>query len=249
MADKGYVSAERFDQVQTAAATLTAAVQADQAAVDSARLDLAYCSIRSPLHGFTGDLKADPGNLIKANADIAMVTINRVQPVLVAFSLPEASLPEVRRVMATHPPPVRASVPGSEDDPHTGTLAFLDNTVDPTTGTILLKAAFANEDTELWPGQFVNVALVLGSLPDAVVVPAQAVQTGQKGQYVYVVGEKSTVEYREVASTIITGADAVISTGLHAGDRVVIDGQLRLAPGAGVKIADSGRPEGKGEQQ
>ncbi|MCK9296573.1 MAG: efflux RND transporter periplasmic adaptor subunit [Desulfobulbaceae bacterium] len=249
VAQKGYVSEEQYDQVRTSAATLEAAILADRAAVESARLDLAYCTIRSPLDGFAGDLKADRGNLIKANADTFMVTINQVRPVNVSFALPERSLPEVKRYMQASPLPVRAAIPGEEGKSLTGKLAFVDNTVDPTTGTILLKATYANEDGRLWPGQFVNVVLELTSQPDVVVIPGQAVQTGQKGQYVYLVREDLTVAYRDVVTGLSADDEVVISQGLQPGDKVVTDGQLRLAPGTSVKIAGSSRQESGKESQ
>jgi len=249
VAQKGYVSEEQYDQVRTSAATLEAAILADRAAVESARLDLAYCTIRSPLAGFVGDLKADRGNLIKANADTHMVTIKQVRPVNVSFALPERNLPEVKRYMHGRSLRVKAAIPGEEGEPLAGTLTFVDNTVDPATGTILLKAAFANEDGRLWPGQFVNVVLELTSQPDVVVVPGQAVQTGQKGQYVYLVKEDLTVEYRGVVTGLTADDEVVIGQGLQAGDKVVTDGQLRLAPGAPVKIVDSNRPESGRESQ
>ncbi|HBI14083.1 MAG TPA: efflux RND transporter periplasmic adaptor subunit [Desulfobulbaceae bacterium] len=248
VAGKGYVSAERADEVRTSAATVEATVLADKAEVASARLELDYCSIRSPLDGFTGSLQADQGNVIKANADTDIVTINQVRPALVAFAVPEHNLPVVQRARAEGPLPVRALIPGAEDEPLAGLLSFLDNTVDPATGTILLKAAFPNKDNKLWPGQYVNVVLELGDLPDAVVVPDQAVQTGQKGQYVYVVREDRTVEYREVATGISAGGVVVISDGLQSGEQVVTDGQLRLAPGIEVKVANSDRQEAEGKQ-
>jgi multidrug efflux system membrane fusion protein len=243
VARKGYVSEEQFDQVRTSAATLEAAILAHRAAVDNARLDLAYCTIRSPIDGFAGDLKADRGNLIKANADTEMVTINQVRPVRVSFSLPERNLPEVKRFMAAGPLTVRVAIPG-EGEPLAGRLDFVDNSVDPATGTILLKAVFANEDGRLWPGQYVNVVLELTSLPDCVVVPAPALQTGQRGRYVYVVRDDLRVEYREVATGPSAGREVVIEKGVQAGERVVTDGQLRLAPDSPVKIVESGQATG-----
>lgn len=248
VAGKGFVSAERIDEVRTSAITLEATVQADKAAVASARLELDYCSIRSPLDGFTGNLQADQGNVIKANADSDMVIINQVRPVRVAFALPESNLPAVQRARAERTLPVRAVIPGAEGEPLTGQLSFLDNTVDPATGTILVKATFPNQNTRLWPGQYVNIVLELSSLPDAVVVPAQAVQSGQKGQYLYVVKADRTVAYREVATGISADGEVVIANGLQAGEQVVTDGQLRLAPGVEIQIADSARQEAGDKQ-
>jgi multidrug efflux system membrane fusion protein len=248
VAKKGYVSEEQFDQVRTSAATLEAALLADRAAVDNAGLDLSYCTIRSPLDGFAGDLKADRGNLIKANADSFMVTINQVRPIHVAFSLPERNLPEVKRYLANGPLTVRVAIPGGENEPLAGQLDFVDNGVDPATGTILLKAVFANQDTRLWPGQYANVVLELTSQPESVVVPAQALQTGQKGRYVYVVGDDLTVAYREVVTGLSVGSDVVIEQGMRPGEKVVTDGQLRLAPGAQVKIVESSGRSAAGER-
>ncbi|MBU0966944.1 MAG: efflux RND transporter periplasmic adaptor subunit [Proteobacteria bacterium] len=249
VAQKGYVSAEQYDQVRTSAATLEAGILADKAAVENARLDLAYCAIRSPIDGFAGNIKADQGNLIKANADTDMVTINQVLPINVAFALPERDLPQVKRYMKARPLQVMAAISEEEGQPLSGKLTFIDNTIDQATGTILLKASYANEDGRLWPGQFVNVVLALTSQPDVVVIPTLAVQTGQKGQYVYVVKEDLSVEYRDVVTGINAGSEVVIDQGLQAGEKVVTDGQLRLTPGALVKIADSVRQQSGKESQ
>ena len=240
VAQKGYVSAEQFDQVRTDAMALEATVKADEAAVESARLELKYCTIRSPLTGFTGELKVDQGNLIKANDnDKPLVIIRQVRPIYVVFSLPEQYLAEVKHYMARGPLQVDALIPGSTVDPVRGRLSFLDNAVDTTTGTIQLKATFANQDKILWPGQFVNVALILTTQPDAVVLPPQAVQTGQDGQYVFVVAADSTAEYRPVVISRSSPDEVIVAKGVRAGERVVTDGQLRLAPGAPVKIVET----------
>ena len=234
-AAKGYVSEEQADQAQTSVSTLTAMVQADEAAVESARLDLGNCSIRSPLTGYAGGLQVDQGNLVKASADEPLVTINQVTPIKVSFTLPEQTLPELKKHLSARTLEVLAPLPGNTAKPLSGKLSFLDNTVDPTTGTIRLKATFANPDRSLWPGQFVNVRLLLTIRKDATVVPAQAVQTGQAGAYLYVVKKDQTVEQRPVTVAFSVGNDSVIASGLAVGETVVTDGQLRLTPGAAIK--------------
>lgn len=236
---QGYVAEEQYDQIVANAAALEAAVRADEAAVESARLELKYCSIRSPLNGYVGDLKVDQGNVVKANDnEKPLVTINQVSPIYVAFSIPEQELPDVRRYMAQGPLEVLATVPGQDDKPARGTLSFVDNTVDAATGTIQLKATFPNDDRALWPGQFVNVVLTLTSMPNVVVVPSQAVQTGQQGQYVYIIKPDLTVDYRPVTIARTIDEEVVIQEGLKPGEKVVADGHLRLAPGALVKVVD-----------
>lgn len=233
-AAKGYVSEEQSDQAQTSVATLAATVQADEAAVASARLDLDNCTINSPISGYTGALQADPGNLIKAEADQPLVTINQVSPIKVSFTLAEQSLAEVRTALTGGSPQVQAMPPGAKGQPLTGRISFLDNTVNATTGTILLKATFANPNQTLWPGQFVQVRLQLATRKDAIVIPARAVQPSQNGNFVYVVNKDATVELRPVTLGFSVGDEAVIDAGLAAGETVVTDGQLRLAPGVKV---------------
>lgn len=237
---KGYVAEDQYDQVLSSAAALEATVRAEEAAVEQARLELKYTSIRSPIDGITGDLKLDAGNIIKANDnDQPMVSINQVTPVHVVFSVPEQSLAEIKRHMAAGRLEVTAAAPGDPDESVTGELTFLDNQVDSTTGTIQLKGTFPNEDRRLWPGQFVNVILRL-SEERGVVVPSQAVQTGQQGPYVYVVKPDMTVDWRAVELGRSVDREVVVKTGVVAGDKVVTDGQLRLTPGVQVKVTDSG---------
>ena len=179
---KGYVSEDQNDQILANASALEASVRADEAAVENARLDLKYCTIRSPIKGVTGQIKVDQGNLIKANDnDNPLVTLRQTSPIYVVFSVPEQNLPELKKHMAAHPLDVAVVVPGDEGKMIRGELTFLDNSVDQTTGTILLRATFPNKDKTLWPGQFVNVTLTLTTQPDAVVIPSQALQTGQHG--------------------------------------------------------------------
>ncbi len=234
-AEKGYISEEQSDQAQTSVATLAAAVQADAAAVESARLDLDNCTISSPISGFTGQLQADRGNLVKASGDQPLVTINQINPIKVSFSLPEQSVPELKKYLAKGGLEVMAIPQDAGRQPLTGKFSFLDNTVDQATGTILLKATFANSDQSLWPGQFVKVRLLLTTRRDVTVIPTKAVQTGQTGDYVYVVTGEMTVEQRPVTVGFSVGGESVIDTGLAEGETVVTDGQLRLRPGATIK--------------
>ena len=232
---KGFVSAEQADQAVTKVATLTATVKADQAAVDAARLELDNCSIRSPFNGRTGEVKTDPGNLIKANTDSPMVTIKQIKPVLAAFTIPGEHLADISKYRAAGTLKVLVPEKNAKGELLTGSLSFIDNTVDPTTGVIRLKATFANADKTLWPGQMIDVRIQLTSRPDCIVIPSQALQTGQKGPYLYVVKDDQTVEYRQVTPGMLSNGDTVIDAGLQAGERVVTDGQMQLADGVKVE--------------
>jgi multidrug efflux system membrane fusion protein len=233
---KGYVAQQQYDQIRTNAATFEATVNADMAVVENARLQLKYCYIYSPITGRTGNLIADEGNLIKANADTAMVVINQVQPIYVTFSVPEQNLPEIKRYMAEGKLRVEAFLSKEDVNPEQGVLTFIDNAVDLATGTIELKGTFANKGKRLWPGQFVSAVLTLTSQPDAIIVPSQSIQTGQKGQYVFVIKNDLTVEDRPVIVGRTLNSETVIDKGLQSGERVVTDGQLRLVPGAKVEV-------------
>jgi multidrug efflux system membrane fusion protein len=238
-----YVTKEQYDQIMADAAALKAAVAADQAAVQTAHLNLNYCTITAPVTGRTGNLKAKMGNLIKANDDEAMVTINQISPIYASFSVPAQLLPAVLAHRSSGIS-VLATLPGDTSGPATGTLTFIDNAVDTTTSTILLKATFANPDERLWPGQFVDITAILGEEADRVVCPASAVQTGQQGQHVFVVEDDKTVELRPVRVNRMDERDAVIDDGLTVGETVVTDGQLRLVPGSVVEIKDAGQSDG-----
>lgn len=242
---KQVVSQEQYDQVRANLASLEAVVKADEAAVESARLQLSYCSIYAPISGRTGSLMVHPGNLIKANDDNkSMVVIRQIQPVYVAFSVPEHYLGEIRRHWASGPLKVVASPREGNSPPLEGELTFMENSVDMATGTILLKATFSNQDKSLWPGQFVDVALLLTFQRDALVVPSQAVQAGQQGPYVFLVREDLTVEQRGVEPGRTVGEETVIQRGLQPGDLVVTEGQLRLFSGARVELKGNEKVEG-----
>ena len=243
---KGFVSKEQYDLVRTNANALEASVRANKALLENARLQLSYCYIHSPITGRTGSLLVDQGNLIKANADNPMVIINQIQPINVTFSVPEQYLPKIKKYIATKKLKVEAFTPQEEKSPVEGVLTFIDNTVDISTGTIKLKGTFANKEKRLWPGQFVNVVLTLSIQPDAVVVPSRAIQTGQAGEYVFVVKNDLTVESRPVTVDRTMNGEAVIQKGLAPGEKIVTDGQLRLIPGVKVVIKNNnGKTQGK----
>ncbi|SPD72156.1 Efflux transporter, RND family, MFP subunit [uncultured Desulfobacterium sp.] len=238
--DKGYVSKEQFDQSAADVSALEATVKADEAACEDAELQLKYCFISSPINACAGEVKVHMGNLVKASDnDNPLVTLKQISPIYVGFHIPEKDLFTVKEHMASKKLKAEVSFPGQNNIASRGELSFLDNTVNPSTGTILLKATFPNKDRALWPGQFVNVLLTLTSQPDAVVVPSQAVQTGQDGKYVFVVKADLTVDYRPVVEERAVGNETVIRQGIQPGEQVVTDGQLRLFPGATVKIIKS----------
>jgi len=236
LAEKEYVTAQQKDQAQASAAALAATVEADRAAVETARLNLEYATIRAPISGRAGSLMVRPGNLVRANSGTPLVTINQIRPILVRFAVPAARLAELRKHRDKRVA-VRARPQGAPaDDPSVGTLSFLDNAIDTTTGTILLKAQFPNQDAALWPGEFVAVSLELYIEPNALVVPTAAVITGQQGPYVFVVKPDRTTEVRNVKVARNAGDQIVIAEGLSEGDQVVTEGQLRLTAGAKVQI-------------
>jgi multidrug efflux system membrane fusion protein len=234
-----HVAAQReYDHAQAAADSLQATVRADQAAVSQARLNLEYCSVRSPLDGRTGAALTQAGNVVKAD-DTALVVVNQINPIYVTFSVPEQNLARIKEFQAERRLAVEATIPHDEGPPEQGELTFIDNQVDRTTGMILLKGTFLNEKRRLWPGQFVNVILTLTTEEGVTVVPSQAVQTGQSGQYVYAVKPDQTVAMRPVVVGLAIEDRTVIQRGVNAGDTVVTDGQLRLVPGAKVTIKES----------
>jgi len=232
---EGIASKEQYDSMRTNADALAASVRADKAAIDKARIDLSYCSIQSPIDGRTGAVLVHPGNLIKDN-DAALVVLNQIHPIYVTFSVPEQHLADIKRYQAEGPLKVETSAPNQEQTISTGVLSFIDNTVDSATGTIKLKATFQNADNRLWPGQFVNVALTLMTQTNAVVVPSQAVQTGQAGQYVFVVKPDMTAELRPVLAGNTLSGRTVIQKGVAAGETLITDGQMRVVPGMKVAI-------------
>jgi membrane fusion protein, multidrug efflux system len=231
----GVAPKEQLDTMKANADAQQAAVRADQAAVDAAKLQVGYCKIYSPIDGRTGALQVYPGNIVKENDVPVLIVINQVNPIYIDFSIPEQYLGAVQKYMARGKLRVEAT-PYGDTQPETGYLTFIDNSVDNTTGTIKLKATFENADHRLWPGQFSTVLLRLAQDENATVVPSQAVQTGQKGDYVYVVNSDMSAEERPVKVARSIGGDSVISSGVEPGETVVTDGQLRLLPGIKVQI-------------
>jgi len=244
LATRGVASAQKFEDVETSRAVLGATVRAAEAAVENARVSLSYARILAPINGRTGSIALKKGNLVKAtelSSSIPLVTITQIRPIYVTFTVPERHLAELRAGAAEGSLPVVATIPSQPQAPITGALVFVDNQVDVATGSITLKAEFANDDTRLWPGQFVNVTLTLGVQANAVAVPSAAIQIGQSGPYVFMVRPDSTVELRLVRVSRTVNNRSVIAEGLVAGDRVVVDGQLRLANGTRVTVQP---PEG-----
>jgi multidrug efflux system membrane fusion protein len=250
---EGVISKDQNDSYQTTSQVQDEAVRADQAALNSAKasvvsdnaaietakLNLSYCYIRSPIDGRAGSLLLQAGNLVKANDTTALVNINQLQPVYVTFSAPEQLLPEIRRYNAGRALAVNAT--GVADGSNravtaTGLLTFIDNTVDSTTGTIKLKATFPNNDRTLWPGQFITVVMTLRTMDHATVVPSEAIQSGQKGQFAFVVKPDQTVETRLVTVGQTVDNQIVVESGISPGETVVTDGQLRLFPGARIRV-------------
>ena len=250
--EKGVVARQQYDKFRTdwealvatlqadraAKANAEASVLADRAAVENAKLQLNYCSIHSPMDGRTGNLIVQEGNIIKDN-DANLVVINQITPIYVTFSVPEQYLGEIKKYMGVGKLKVEAIVPNNEASPYQGFISFVDNAVDTATGTIKMKGIFTNSERRLWPGQFVNVVLSLTTEPNAIVVPSQAIQTGQEGQYIFVVKPDLTVESRSVVIGQTVNNETVVQKGLNADEKVVTDGQLRLYPGARVEIKTS----------
>jgi multidrug efflux system membrane fusion protein len=231
---KGFASQDVNDQAMTAVETLRAALRADQAAIENAALELDYCSICSPIDGCVGSLHVHQGNLIKAN-DVSVVTIRQVDPIYVSFWVQEQHLSGIRKHMAAGALDVGVTLPGEENEPVHGALSFIDNTVDPDNRTIHLRATFANQDRRLWPGQYVKVLLTIAQETNSLLVPSQAIQTGQNNQFVYVLKSDQTVEARTISTRRTLDNETVVD-GVKPGEVVVTDGQLRLVPGAKVQI-------------
>ncbi len=246
---KELIAREQYDQLNTNLSAMEATVEADRAAVenaraalqaaqaniDNARLQLGYTTIRAPIDGRTGNLLVQNGNILKANDDNPIVVINQVHPIYVSFAVPEQHLGDIKKYRAAGTLKVVARPPRQQEALATGELTFVNNSVDQTTGTIQLKATFGNADNVLWPGQFVDVVLLLTSRT-AIVVPSQAIQPGQQGPYVFVVKPDQTVESRQIVPGTRLGAETIVEQGLKPAERVVTDGQLRLVPGARIEV-------------
>ena len=232
----GYVSREAYEQTATEAAALKATVQSDKAAVESAALDLSYCTVTAPISGRVGALNVDKGNMIKTTDDTPIVTIDTLSPIYVNFSVPEVHLPVILERMRRGSVSITATPAGGTVEK--GLLTLVDNSVDTRTGTIRLRGTFENEDRRLWPGQFVEVELPLGVAPKALTVPSRAVQSGREESYVYLVDKDSRAVYRKIKVLFEHQGISVVEGELAEGDRVVVDGQVRLVPGLAVHIQE-----------
>jgi multidrug efflux system membrane fusion protein len=239
------VTQEDYQQKEAAAAALAAAVRGDSAALQTAQLNLDYATIRAPIAGRTGSLLIHEGNQIRSTGGDPLVTINQLRPIRVRFAVPAARLPELQRASRSARD-VFARVADDTAPPIRGLLSFIDNHVDSTTGTVSLKAEFANLDGRLWPGEFANVSLVLGVQVDAIVIPAPAVLTGQQGTYVFVINPDGTAVPQNVTVARTSDSIAVIAAGLRPGDQVVTDGQMRLTAGAKVDVKAGLQTVGEG---
>jgi membrane fusion protein, multidrug efflux system len=240
LADRGIATRAELDTSKASLSALNATVAADRAALENAQVQLEYATIHAPLSGRTGALMVHEGNLVRANDTAPLVVINQIMPIQVAFSIPESRLPELKRFMARGALRVLATPPNDDAAPAVGRISFVDNSVDPTTGTIKVKGTFANSDRRLWPGQYVNVTVELTTEKDVTVVSTQAVQAGQQGSYVFVVKPDQTVEMRTVVVNRTAAAETIIASGVTPGETVVTDGHLRLVPGSRISVKGQG---------
>ena len=236
---RGFVSDEKVNEVRTTAAAAKATLAADQAALELARLQASYATIRAPFSGVVGARLVFPGSAVKTN-DTALAVVNRISPLYVSFGVPERHLGRLRDAVKNGPMPVKITLPGSKGEPLTGSARFIDNAVDAATGTVQMKAVLENRDGRLTPGQFANVSMVLDTLPNATLIPNEAVQQGAEGNFLYVIKADGTVELRRIEVLASVDGRSAIGKGLAVGETVVTDGQLRLTPGASTKIKEPG---------
>lgn len=239
---KDYVTKEQYGRVKSGAAAYKATLQADEAAIERAELDLEYCTIKAPMTGRSGSLMFKRGTIVKANDSAPLVVIHQIRPILVKFAVPAQNLTDIRKFSGRGSLSVTAYPARDRDSPLTGKVIFVDNAVDTSTNTIVLKARFENESSLLWPGQFLDVVLELEVLRQVTVVPGEAIQSGQRGTTVFVVKPDRTVEIRPVKVGQSADGDVVIEEGVRADESVVTDGQLRLVPGAKVEIKPAFEP-------
>lgn len=234
LVNNGYVSREAFEQTSTDAESLRATVLSDKAAVENAQLELSYCTVKAPISGRIGALKIHKGNMIKSGSTEAIVNIDALEPIFVNFSIPEANLPLIQAQLAQGSVSLEATPQGGQAQK--GQLTLIDNNVDSKTGTIPLRATFQNSDRQLWPGQYVELSIPLGNFENALVVPSKAVQTGRDELYVYIVNDDNKAEYRKIKVLFVNKGDSVIEGDIKAGEKVVVEGQVRLVPNASVRI-------------
>lgn len=249
LAKRGAATQQSVDAQKALVGELEADIRADRAAIDSAKVQLGYTTITAPISGRTGIRLVDQGNIVHATDQTGLVVLTQIEPISLIFSLPEDALPAVMRATAEGPLQVLAFSGDGKTQLAEGVLTLIDNQIDPATGTIRLKASFPNRDRALWPGQFVNVRLRLSIRHDGITVPAGAVQRGPQGTYVYVIGPDSTVEARPIRVGQLRDGIALVDAGLAAGERVVVDGQYRLQPGARVVSSAAGAVSGPATPQ
>lgn len=235
---KGFVAQDTYNQARSNVSVLAATVAADQAKVEAAQLKLDYSMIRSPIKGLTGNVVVPIGSLVSQNDSTPLVIINQIHPITVAFTVAEHYLPKIQQNLAKGTLALTALIGKDKNTVEQGQLASINNTIDPATGTILLKATFANAKNLLWPGQFVTVVMPLATYAKALVVPTRAIEQGQQGTHVYLVNNKHLAQYQPVKTGISIGDETVILDGLRLGDQVVTDGQFRLAPGKPVVLSN-----------
>ncbi len=243
LAAKNFTTKQDYDAATTLVATLQATIAADQAAIDAARVTLSYTVITAPISGRIGTVVQKLGNAVRSADSTALVTINQLQPILVAFSIPQESMGELQRALGTGKVPVSVTIPDSSAPAQLGEVSYVENAIDPATNTLSVKAQFPNADEFLWPSQFVNVVMTIRVDPDAIVVPTVAVQMNQEGAYVWVVRDDSTVELRPITVARQVGQDMVIEGALKPGEKVVTEGQLRLENGAKVEVSAGAAPD------
>lgn len=236
LVSNGYVSREAYQQTATDASALRATVQADQAALENAALELEYCTIKAPISGRIGSLKVDKGNMVKSNSAEPIANIDALSPCYVTFSVPEAHLPAILAHMENDAITVLATPAGGATE--SGKLMLIENNVDEKTGTIKLRAVFDNKNQHLWPGQFVNVSLSLGKLQNVLMVPTRAIQPGRDGSYIYVVNDQGQAEYRQVEPIFESEGKTALEGDIKPEDLVVVEGQIRLSPGVPVNVLD-----------
>ena len=245
---KNFISTDAYNQIKANLGSARADMEADMAALEIARLQVEYATLRSPINGRAGRILVQQGNMVRANDTVALATINQITPIFVSFAVPERYLAQIHAVMKAGKSAVDivANANDGSEIRTRGELSFVDNSVDVATGTIRLRASVANQDAALWPGQFVHTLMSLGQQQDVVVVPADAVQSGPRGNYVFVVDAANKATLREVEVERSAGRETVISKGLRGGEKAVIDGQSRLAPGSVVEVRPADKQVGKG---
>src|SRR3954469_7700452 len=236
LVERGIATREQRDQLLTNATALEATVAADRSAIENARVQLTYATISAPIASRTGKLMVNPGNLVRANDTTPLVVLNQTAPIYVSFGIPESMLGAFKRAMAQRPLTIEAAPPEESGAPSVGRVSFIDNAIDPATGTIEIRGTFPNEDRRLWPGQFVNVTVTLGTEPNATTIPTAAVQNGQQGAYVFVAKPDKTVDLRPIQVSRMAGAETIVKNGLTPGETVVTEGQLRLVPGTRIAV-------------